>query len=272
MMGKLKSVFDFYIDASFHVGLAVFSLVELSFMRLAIRPDHNLSLAAFCGTVVVYNFIKFGVEADGYIKTANTYHKLVQIVSAGAFVLGMLFFSKLNPETYPYLVGLLILSGVYAIPVLPKSRNLRNLKGLKIFIVALVWAGATVMVPVIDGFHMFNWDVTIESIQRFLWILALMIPFEIRDMKRDNIDLRTLPQRYGVAMTKKMGIVFVILLLFLEFFKDQIHTRQIIPLLLIGVITIVALIRTSEEQKPYYSSFFIEGIPIIWWLLSLLIT
>ena len=98
-----------------------------------------------------------------------------------------------------------------------------------------------------------------------------MLPFEIRDLQFDSVKLSTIPQNIGVKGTKILGVCLGIILFFTEFFKNEIHIKQVIILLLITISSLVVLLFAKKEQGIYYCSFWVEGIPILWLLLYLII-
>ncbi|MEE9363191.1 MAG: hypothetical protein V3U92_11405 [Cellulophaga sp.] len=264
-MKLITRIFDFYIDASIHVALAVFSLVHITALTLRINLNENLSYVAFFGTIVMYNFVKYGIEAEKYILVANRYHKNIQFFSLLAFG-GALYFARfLSVDIWIGVGVLLFITGLYALPVLPQAKNLRSLGGFKIFLVAIVWAGTTVFLVVLSASEKLSWDVWIEGIQRFIIVFVLLIPFEIRDLKYDAPDLRTLPQQFGVTNVKFFGAFATLLFFLLTFLKDTLSTTEAlhkgILFLLLGALMFV----TRRNQTNYFSSFWVESIPIVWW-------
>ena len=109
------------------------------------------------------------------------------------------------------------------------------------------------------------------AIQRYILIIILMLPFEIRDLRYDSLKLSTVPQKIGVKQTKNMGRLLLVVFFFLEFFKDEIGSLKIWVLLVIAVFTLLLLVFSKIEQGKYYSAFWVEAIPIFWLLLVLLI-
>lgn len=270
-MKIIQRVFDFYLDASIHVALAVFALVMVTNEILNISVDSHFSWFLFFATIACYNFIKYGVEAEKYILVANHYHKNIQLFSFVALVPTFYHAYFLNIETWLGIGSLLLLVGFYALPVSPNARNLRSLGVLKIFIVALVWSGITVMVPLLsDKGFIFSWDVYIEAAQRFVLVFILLVPFEIRDLAYDHENLKTLPQRYGVANTKFFGAFGVILFFTLTFLKDYISQTELIGKGLLFLILGSLMFIAKRNQSKYFSSFWVESIPILWWVLVLL--
>lgn len=155
---------------------------------------------------------------------------------------------------------------LYAVPFLSGfQKNLRSIGYLKIIIVALVWTGTTVVLPIYDTDLGFSYNVVLISIQRFLLVVTLILPFDIRDVKYDAISLQTIPKKIGVQNTKKLGYVLLTMCLVLEFFiSSSIEFK--ISFLVIYSLLLILLFKSSENQSKYYSSFIVEAIPIFWFL------
>ncbi|WP_027078310.1 UbiA prenyltransferase family protein [Maribacter antarcticus] len=270
-MKILKGVFDFYLDASIHVAFAVLALMRVTTLSLNIPPDLHLSWFLFFGTIICYNFVKYGVEAKKYVLVANRYHKNIQFFSfiSAAFMLYHAYF--LSHEVWIAIAVLALVSGLYTLPVLPRSKNLRSWGGFKIFIVALVWTGATVLLPVLSQDYELSWNVQIVSLQRFIFVLVLLIPFEIRDLQYDDPELKTLPQRFGVSNTKVFGFFLVLLFFFITFFKDEISVTDLVSKGVLFLVLCSLLKATKRNQAAYFSSFWVEAIPVGWYLILLVV-
>lgn len=264
-MKFLKRLFDFYLDASVHVALAVYSLLQITALLFNITLSNHLSFFVLFGTIVCYNFIKYGVEADKYILVNNRYHKNIQIFSFIGFAFGCYHGYFLSMDSWLIILILLGLTGFYALPVLPQAKNLRSLGGLKIFLVALVWSGITVILPYTEIGKVFGWDDWVEVVQRILLVLVLLIPFEIRDLTYDKPELKTIPQRIGVTQTKIFGSFLVLFFFFLTFLKDEITELELIAKGMFFLILGGLMFVTKRNQSKYFASFWVEVIPIFWW-------
>jgi hypothetical protein len=260
-------LFDFYLDASIHVALAVVALLKISAIFFDIELGNHLTYFVFFGTIINYNYIKYGVEAEKYILVINRYHKNIQIFSFICFVLTCYHAWFLSLNTWLILFILTMLTGLYALPVLPQARNLRSLGGLKIFIVAMVWSGVTVVLPLAEAERVLVWDIWIEVIQRILMVLVIMIPFEIRDLAYDQPDLKTIPQRIGVMRTKLFGAFLVLLFFILTFLKDEITDLELVGKGILCLVLGGLMFVTKRNQTKYFSSFWVEAIPIVWGVL-----
>lgn len=275
-MKFLKRVFDFYINSSIHVALAVSSLTWITLLEFDQKINLNLIFFVFFATVTGYNFVKYFGLAKFHHRSLATWLKSIQVFSFFCFVGLIIFTFKLQTITIYALGGLGLITFLYAIPFLPKKyfldqgKNLRAIGGLKIYVIAFVWSVSTVIIPLIESDYQVTNDVLITSLQRFIYVLVVMLPFEIRDMRYDSLKLATIPQRIGIKKTKVIGAIFAMQLLVLELFKDELIVQQLLVLILIIALVIIFLFRSKVNQKAYFSSFWVEGIPIIWLGLSLI--
>jgi len=257
-------LFDFYLDASIHVALAIVSLVVATSLLLNIPVAYHLIFFLFFGSISCYNFVKYGPEAEKYLKLTDLYHKNIQFFSIICLLFAGYHAYFIRKETWFGIAALVCMTGLYAVPVLPKTKNLRNLGGLKIFIVAAVWAGTTVILPCLEAGLVLTWDSYIETAQRFLLVLVLLVPFEIRDLEYDAPELKTLPQRFGVRATKLFGIGVALSYLLLTFLKHNIGTLEIFGQGILVFLLVMTLWLTKNKQSKYFASFWVEGIPIVW--------
>ena len=263
-MRTLRTLFDFYLDASIHVGLAVSALIFVTSLLLNIPIQYTLLGFAFFSTIVCYNFIKYGVEAKKYLIVSKTYHKRIQVFSFLSFFPAIWFATQLNRDVWLAIFGLSILCLLYAVPFFPRTSNLRNLAGFKIYIVGLVWAGFTVLLPIFQASFPMDWDVCVLLIQRFLLVLILMLPFEIRDMELDFDELKTIPQIMGTQRTVAFGLVLTVLFILMTFLKDYLSQQEIVSRILLGAVLIFMLLVSKKKQSKYFTSFWIESLPIFW--------
>ncbi|MCK0160673.1 hypothetical protein [Allomuricauda sp. F6463D] len=260
----LKKILNFYLDASIHVAVSVISMAGVTFHLLGSSSDINLLGFIFFSVIVCYNFIKYGVEAYKYLIVSNSYHKIIQAFSFASFVCAIYFLLQLDRNILVATIVLGLLTALYAIPLMPRAKNLRSLAGLKIYIVAFVWAGFTVLLPVLDAKMSLDWDFFVTFIQRMLLVLVLILPFEIRDMQWDDKSLRTLPQILGVKNTRRLGVGLTLGFFLLTFLKDQLYSIEIVFRLVLAIVLILVLIGGKRTHSKYFVVFWVEAIPIFW--------
>ena len=136
------------------------------------------------------------------------------------------------------------------------------------------------MLPILNSEISFQDSFYIIALQRFFLIFPLILIFEIIDLKMDDPHLKTVPQQIGVKNTKILGFVLLIVFIGIGFFNGNGNINgngngniQFIELLLNFVIAIVIAIFlyfSNENRSKYYTSFWVESIPIFWWILLVL--
>ena len=265
----LKQLFRFYVNASIHVALSVVALYVLNAKTLNIPLNFNLAGFLFFATIVCYNFVKYGVEADKYLIVAKPSHKPIQIFSFISFAAALWFLVNLGRLVLPLLIVLTLISVFYVVPLSASSKNLRSVLGLKVIIVAFEWTGFTVLLPLLEVFQPFNLQELWVSLSTFLLVIVLMIPFEIRDLKYDKPELRTLPQRFGIRKTKAMGYVLCGLYLIFSLLAMGWNLGSYAFSILTTILLMFALYKTKEVQSAYFASLGVEALPIFFLVLKL---
>ena len=247
-MLNFRKIVDFYIHSSIHVGVAVFCLVQLS-----VSGWSSYSVLVFFGTVVGYNFLKY---SEWFLSNKRLRYNIIGILSVS--VVAAIGFSLLFLEQDAAIqFDLLVALGLVVLYPL-----IRKLGWLKPFFVSVVVSYITVAVPLRASA-----DVACFFVQRFLLLSSLMIPFEILDSMTDAVSLQTLPHLFGVARTKQIGYVLVGLYCVASFHALSIHYPYTIHALSSGV----AIYFSSQKRSWYYTSFWVESLPIVWWLISIVL-
>ena len=275
-MKVLKQLLDFYINSSVHVALAVYALSWVTLKKFDINYDSSVLWFNFYATITGYNFVKYFGIAKWHHRSLASWLRVTQVFSLGCFILMCYYALQLAEES---LVLIAIFGGVtflYAIPFLPKKwyldaqQNLRDISGLKVYIIALVWSGVTVILPLVNNEVGFSEDVIVSVLQVFIFVIALMLPFEIIDLRYDSLKLATIPQKIGVKRTKLLGIVLLLIFYFSEFFKDAIQTNYLITQLIVCLVLAVFILFANQNRTKYYTSFWLEALPVLWLVLMLI--
>lgn len=267
-MDLLKNkVVDFYLNGSIHVSFAVFALVQMTFYFCQLPFDAVVSAMAFTGTLFSYNFIKYAALVYHQRKNLSLRLKWFCTVSFLALGIGIISFLMLNLKAQLVTFGLLILSVLYAIPIHRKIPNLRNWAGIKVYIVCFCWATVTLLVPVVNADMALNWDIGIKFFQRFILVFVLIGIFEIVDLQYDDDNLKTIPQTLGIVKTKWLLSVLLLPFYVIEFFKDGFQPIQVWNNLVIVLLTLFFICCASPSRTKFYTLFWVESVPIIWWLL-----
>jgi len=278
-MQVLKRILNFYLNSSIHVAFAASALTWVTLIELDLKLDKYLLYFVFFSTITGYNFVKYFGVAKFHHRSLAGWLKVIQVFSFMAF-LAMCFVALYLELNTLILIGILgVVTFFYAIPVmLPKRylfddhKNLRQIGGLKVYVIALVWTFTSVCLPVVNEAVSIDADVIILGLQRFCYVLVLMLPFEIRDLNYDSLKLATIPQKIGIKKTKIIGVLLLLLFVLLDYFKDTLKQETLLSTVIIALITFVLLMFSNKNQSKYYSAFWVESLPIIWLLILLLLS
>lgn len=264
-MKYFRCFLDFYIRSQIHVSIAVTAFSAITALEFQLHLSPWFYVFVFVSAMVGYNFV---LHPAGILHLLDSKRSSFLVVLGGSLIVWVsLYLFKLQYLSVVTFSLLMLITFLYAIPVI-RNKNLRNVSGIKVFVVALVWAGVTVVLPLeIEENLLYKSDYLLTFIQRFLIVVLLMIPFEIRDYSKDAPALITLPQQLGIRSTKRMGWGVIGIIIFLEALKDEISEHHLYSLLFFLFLLGIAIIKSSENRSRYFASFAVEGLPAIWWLL-----
>lgn len=272
-MKFLKALFQFYVYSNLHVSIAVACLVMSVGFLFGVEVSHE-ALLLMCATFVSYHLIRF-LNRYKYGKKhlldvfSNQYKALIYIMISAAMVVGLYELLQLEIIQFLHLFPFVILTLLYAYSFIGKNgirHSIRFIPGIKIFVIAFVWAGTVVFFPV-TSFVPFDVNHVIYFLGLMFFVVVLTLPFDIRDLAFDEKSIRTLPMLLGVKGVKVLGVFLLILSLLIHWYvfgNDGFYQFLITSLVLVFL-----LFFAKEEQSKYYASFWVEGIPILYYLLLL---
>lgn len=196
----------------------------------------------------------------------------------GAAVIGGISLLPLIPRLISILWWILPICLLYVVPFGYPNRyfGLRAIPTLKVPLVGLVWAVVTVILPGMAADDPASEPIIFFLfIQRFLFIMALTIAFDIRDSALDPPALRTIPQIFGDHIARWIAIGMVAIAIVISVFLaviEKIPDRPSMHLLpVIGMLFSTMLVHHSDRTRPeIYFGFFIDGmlilLPLLAWI------
>lgn len=199
---------------------------------------------------------------SGYVYTKYQKHhffKTVVIINifGGLFSMVLIFLNHHELRIVKWIV-IVVLGLLYNSDFLDKF--IRNIPLLKVFYVGLTWAliNSWLILPA------FHWPIFMISL---LYITALVLPFDIRDMKEDNIT--TFPRLIGVQATKYLAYLFIFLAMVtaIHFLKPTFA----FAFFMTGLITYFFVYFSENSNRESYFSFWVETCSAIPFLIVLLL-
>ena len=271
-MQFIVKILDFLVASNVYVSLGVVSLTLLS---LDIRQiEHpNLLWFVFFTTLFVYNFIRL-VNVHSVISSESLRHQTIYrfriffwfvcIISA---LLGFYFFVTISEYIFFPIVGLGFVSIFYGLPIYKNESQLfrlRDLPGIKIFLIAFVWAFVTEGLPaLLNGEPLYY----LALFERFLFIFAITIPFDIRDVNYDAFHLSTIPQYFGINTAKWIALFALLsseLILFYRFFfNNDFNLIGALAIYISYEFSFLLIYKCHSYSKERYFTIGVEGMSIL---------
>lgn len=253
----------------------IFIAVAAAFCTLAtyefhsVEPDYLLVGFIFFATLFTYNMQRRVGDLG-----SNGTHLKAKIFLMVIGLLGMLYFAI--HLTIVELIGLSLagaLSLGYAIPCIPfrgKLWSIRDIPYMKVWIIALAWIMSTSIVPLVNIVNLYSvddrWSTILFFLQQGAFIVALTIPFDVRDLETDYPHQRTLPMVFGVTRSIKMAQNAMILAFVFAFFNYLIGFfgfPEMLVQLGISIIGIFLVRRGTIHRSPLYYSILLDGMIIL---------
>lgn len=257
--------FLLYSNVLISAGAALFTL----FFHRVFKIDPDYPIIAMVGilTFVAYNFqriIKVKIaEANNEIKGIERLEWIQKnmnliIRMTGIAAVAGLFLFRLDFK----IILVLSLAGVFSFFYVVKmpgiKMRLREIPGAKIILISLSYAMCCVLLPATQA--ELSGSLVISSFtSAFFFILAITIPFDIRDINFDSKKIKTIPQLFGQKGAKTIAICALIISFTLLFWI----TRLPIALLISIVPAIILILKSNPKRHFYFYAIAIDGLLIL---------
>jgi 4-hydroxybenzoate polyprenyltransferase len=147
--------------------------------------------------------------------------------------------------------------------------SLRSIPFLKLFWIAFIWTAVSVFFPLLEDDFTATYGFLLA--ERIFFILAITIPFDVRDIESDNAEgLRTLPVYFGSKSALNISLGFIMAFVFLVLLATCYHIHDVwsaIALIISGIISAVMIGNTRTTNSPLYFTLGMEGLSLVQTLL-----
>ena len=280
-MDLLKKLGQFFIYSNVFVSFCVLALCQSTSIIIGVDSSHLLPFVFF-STLFAYNFqrlVRFIPNKDqsAHLCWLNKNRLFIILITVISLSLSFYYALNLSFSTFYFLIPISVISLSYPIKIIPfGSQNiaLRELPRAKIFLIALVWSVVSVGLVTIENESFYSLDTLLLFVSRFSFVLAITIPFDIRDLKYDDLSLKTIPQIYGEQKAKMIALyclAFFELISIFHFFVGDFSWQLLLALILTSLLCGILIIKSSQEKNNFFFSFWVEGASVIMYLLVFII-
>lgn len=282
----VRQTLDFLLFSNVFIALCAVAQGLVTYHLLDAKPEKYVLGLLFCSTLALYNFsillskpAKPEKSPFRRVRWIFSHYRLtitLTIISVFS-ILPLIFF--LNTSSKILMVFLGIISVAYSLPIFSiqdKRFGLRNIPGVKLFLISMVWALSCVLLPILELENNINAAITFNDTillltKRFLFIAAITVPFDIRDLFQDRKrDLKTIPVLVGEkkSLIICQGLLLAYLVL-LFLFTNKID-GNFFALTLTIILSGWLIFRSKWEKNEYYYFLFLDGTMILQYLMILL--
>ena len=261
---KTNKLIQFIVYSNIWISIGAAFLCWQIFYLNELDTNYSYLFFTFFSTLFSYNLQRLARIKSITKQTPNSWvvkHKReANILLAISFVGAMCTAPVFNyPFTLFWLVVLGIVSAGYS------YKNFRDIPYLKIILISISWGIACVVIPfIIDGNYQLS-TLFLNFCIITLYITAITIPFDIRDLSLDENTKKTVPQIVGVTKAKNLALLLLGISILLFAFQFTILQTAIYC---IGSLFAGYLIQNSNISKEdFYYTLFIDGHIILQFLL-----
>ena len=268
---------QFCINTNIIVAIAALALYKITEILFGFT-DSQMSFFIFFSTLFAYNYMRINLIIDSKKTNCqsnlfNKYRKevfFILVTSAFftcwcAYLLGF------------YFIKLIIVPAVICL-LYPWQFNIgkhvfgiRKIPLIKIFLISFTWSYITFAVPLIHQNIEIDYIKIDFFFQRILFVIAISIPFDIRDINHDKI--KTIPNTIGIYHSKLFAwfcLLLIDCLLIIDLINNTITLPYFIAFFLSIELCSVVIYFTAKNHSNMFYGVIVESLSIIMCLFVLI--
>jgi len=281
------SILDFLLFSNLFIALCAVAQGLVTYHLLQVPADRYVLAFLFFSTIGLYNFsMLLAKPKDPHnspylrVRWIFSHHRLIisiTLISILSIIPLGLWYLSIESKLLMIFTGLLAVG--YNVPFLTLNQQkigLRNIPGIKLFLIALVWSVSCVLLPIIELER--SYQINISSAEtlllvfkRFLFIAAITVPFDIRDLFQDKLyTLKTIPVMLGEHKAYIFCQFLLLGYLALLLLFNQATLPDIMGLSLTLILTGWLIFKSNIRKNEYYYFFYLDGTMLLQYLAILL--
>jgi hypothetical protein len=250
--------------------LFVVALCLRTSLFLEVELNFYFLLFVLFSTVLTYNFQRLVRLFSGNYKNVLSRHldnkrASIYIILFLLPIVILLCF-RLSQKTLLTLGPLFLISFLYPINIFRKSNfyySLRELPFVKIFLISGVWTITSTFLVAFEHGVVLDSNFLFLVIERFLFVFAITIPFDIRDLKFDNKKMKTLPVYFGVSSSKLIAYFCLIVCVIINWFYSNQNNQLFYSNFLTCFVAVIFIKNSFSHNKDFYFSFCVESLSVL---------
>ncbi|OYD43910.1 hypothetical protein CHT99_02795 [Sphingobacterium cellulitidis] len=276
----LKRLYYFLVHTNVLIALAAVAQCALTYYILNLPVNDPILVIEGATTLLLYNLsLYLSLPKD---PSKSPFHRtrwigknmwLFWLLSAIATVITIWALFQVHLMTLFFLGFIGVISLAYAVPLLKvkgKWVGMRQVPGLKVFYIALVWSLSSVGLPVVElyanGANIDWYQANYLGLVKIVFLVLCTLPFDIRDYEQDSLyNLKTVPILLGkqraINLSYGIGVFHLILILLSP------NTWAVRIALLITTVLILIMFRfiIFSKEKHYHHVYLLDLALVLQW-------
>ncbi len=271
MKTYLRQVVEFILFSQLFIASGAAAQTAFTYQLIGQAIDFRVVALVFFATLALYNLSMVlsnpGKKTASLLKRVQWLSKHQHLCSSftligGLSTLCLSFF--LSATAQVALASLALISIAYSLPLVPfrgERVSLRNIPGLKLVLIALVWALSTTLLPIVNSpASLSAGNLWLLLTQRILFFISIAIPFDVRDIYQDSIySLKTIAVALGKQKSQYVAHLSLALSSTIWWHLSTYSIGHLVPIILVfGVGT--WCIQTADKQKELFYFVVLDGL------------
>ncbi len=277
-MKSIRKSLDFIIYSNLFIALVALAFTfEAQILLGQPLSWHPYLFIIFFATFFDYNLHRLytlirypsaiALEKHQWVRKHKLTFYILMCISTIGFIIAIW---NAKPEVLIVLSPLALLTVFYSIPFYKsnnKTLRLRDIPFLKLFLIAFNWTIITLLLPLVQAGQSINiTDFLALSLERFLFMCAICLPFDIRDMESDAASgLSTIPIKIGEKaawqLTGGLMITSIAVSLLYHGVKGDYFIAA--AFVLSGLLNLVLIQSKQLRQHPNFHHGIVDGTMLI---------
>ncbi|OYD47169.1 hypothetical protein CHU00_03675 [Sphingobacterium cellulitidis] len=276
----LKRLYYFLVHTNVLIALAAVAQCALTYYILNLPVNDPILVIEGATTLLLYNLSLYLSLPKDPSKSPFQRTRwigknmwLFWLLSAIATVITIWALFQVHLMTLFFLGFIGVISLAYAVPLLKvkgKWVGMRQVPGLKVFYIALVWSLSSVGLPVVElyanGANIDWYQANYLGLVKIVFLVLCTLPFDIRDYEQDSLyNLKTVPILLGkqraINLSYGIGVFHLILILLSP------NTWAVRIALLITTVLILIMFRfiIFSKEKHYHHVYLLDLALVLQW-------
>ena len=225
--------------------------------------NFKISQFGFLSTIFAYNFQRLARLKKGHDHPykdwiENNIKAIYLLMFLVGSLGGYLFLDfKLNTQITILIIG--IISACYPF-------GIRKMPFAKIFIISFVWTVTAIVLLLLENSIPISQNIILQVISLFLFVFAITIPFDIRDVDYDKHNIVTIPLFFGVQRAKNIASISLFICGIISIFQClqmSLIMPHLLALIFLYILASIFIQKSDKSNGKMFFSFWVESLSLV---------